>query len=197
MAASSPITISLRLDIVRVWHICGLWGHEKHLKVESRNISATLNLVRPAQERATHSLTFLGPAWLSGYLPGGHSCCPRSCLFLLTHPTPVCSICFLLSPIFVPWLKQKVSSPGHAAQCGRTAQHYRDPPLLGHSRSETSGRRDGVCQERLQIRKSESLVGGSWAHTAPGSNSTSDLESRETIVKTRMTSRFLGQMLEC
>lgn len=170
MVASSPITISLRLDIVRAWHICGLWGHEKHLKVKSGNTFVTLILVRPAQERAAHSLALLGLSWLSGHLPA--------------VPGPVCSS--WLTPLLyarfascLAWFRPMAETKGQQPRSCHPL--WEDcPALQGRSPSRAFQQPDlrvsgqGLPGEVIHQEVRE-FGGGSWAHRAPGGNSSSDL----------------------
>lgn len=198
MADSSPINISLRLDVVRAWHICGLWGNEKRLKaevIESIN-SWDFNSCKACSRESCTYPAVLRPSLALGP-PARWLLLLSQVLFLLTHCRPICWGCFLLT-LIRPMAETKGRQPRPCCPAREdTARHGKNTPLPGPSSSQASGCQGGVCWERLPPRKSESLVEVPWAHRAPGSNSSSDLESWETTVKTRMTSHFLEQILMC
>lgn len=119
MSESSPINTSLWVGVVRTWLTCRLWANEKHLKVaviESRNTFVTSVLL----------------SLFKGELSS--PCCPQLQLGSWTTyqvatpavPGPIlpdsaqlCAGDASCSYWPVPWLKQKASGPGDAAQLGK------------------------------------------------------------------------------
>lgn len=187
MSESSTVTFLLEWMSWKHDTSVGYGKMKRHLKVEIiEKRFCNLNSCEPVQGRAALSLMSSGPLWLLGHLPGSHS-----------SPGPASSDspqAYAEGASCSHWpialLKQKAGGPGSLPLAGKdVAQPCKDAPLPENSSSQTSGR-----QERLQTRKSVVVP---QARRAPGSNSSSDLESWDATVKIKMTSHFLEQMFMC
>ena len=159
MADSSPINISLRLDVMRAWHTCGLGGNEKRLKAEVIESINTwdFNSCEPCSGESCTYPDVLRPSLALGP-PARWLLLLSQVLFLLTHCRPIRWGCFLLT-LIRPMAETKGRQPRPCCPAREDiAQHGKDTPLPGPSSSQASGCQGSVCWERLPTRKSESLV---------------------------------------